>query len=115
MTAWLDNLIEAMCRNVFAGTFLAQEFTLRALLAIILVSLICGAVGSLVVGNRMAFFSDALAHCAFAGVAIGLLTALIFPAPKGAPFYTWGMSAMMVGFGIAVGLAIAFVKERSSL
>ena len=28
----------------------------------------CGAVGSLVVGGRMAFFSDALAHCAFAGV-----------------------------------------------
>ena len=28
---------------------------------------ICGMVGALVVGNRMAFFSDAMAHCAFAG------------------------------------------------
>ncbi len=42
--------------------------------------LICGAVGSLVVANRMAFFSDALAHCSFAGVAFGLLLGLILRA-----------------------------------
>src|SRR3712207_2741156 len=55
------------------GTFLSEPGNVRGLLAVILAALICGAVGSLVVGNRMAFFSDALAHCAFAGVALGLV------------------------------------------
>jgi zinc transport system permease protein len=110
MTTWLDNLIKTLCQGVFAKTFLADEFSLRAMLAILLVSLVCGAVGSLVVGNRMAFFSDALAHCAFAGVALGLLLGYFTGAETGDAYLLW-MTVTMVGFGVAVGLAIAFVRE----
>ena len=35
-------------------------YELASLLSVLLVSLVCGMVGSLVVGNRMAFFSDAM-------------------------------------------------------
>ena len=57
------------------------------------VSVICGAVGSLVMSNRMAFFSDALAHCAFAGVGIGLLIsmALRLAVNDQGLFYQWGL------------------------
>src|SRR5438094_139283 len=58
------------------GSYPAHSFIVTALLAVVIVSLICGSVGSLVIGNRMAFFSDALAHCAFAGVGLGILIAL---------------------------------------
>lgn len=101
---WFSDLISVSPLHVFP------------LLAILLVCLICGGVGSLVVGNRMAFFSDALAHCAFAGVALGILLALIFGRPlheiRGDRFLLIGS---MVGFGIVVGVLIALVREKTSL
>ena len=42
-------------------------FDFRAILSVLLVTGICGMVGALVVGNRMAFFSDAMAHCTSRG------------------------------------------------
>src|SRR5262245_4549586 len=70
---WLDPLIERLARYFPERTFFSYEFNVRAMLALLLVGLCCGAVSSLVVAGRMAFFSDALAHCAFAGVSIGFL------------------------------------------
>jgi zinc transport system permease protein len=86
---------------------------MRGCIAIVLVSLISGGVGSLVVSNRMAFFSDALAHCAFAGMAFGLLIALIFDANDVA-FRQW-ITLIRVGFGVVFGLLIAYVDDKSSL
>jgi zinc transport system permease protein len=92
------------------GGLLGEAFTIRGLLGVILVSLICGVVSSLVVSNRMAFFSDALAHCAFAGVALGLIFYLVGLASEDD-----GILAIMVAFGVLVGLAIAWVREQTSL
>lgn len=114
-TQWLEAAIKAVTRLAPARTFLSYDFNVSGLLAVILVCLICGAVGSLVVGNRMAFFSDALAHCAFAGVALGLLIGVFVGARKDSDFYRWGLPVMMVGFGAMVGLGIAFVREKSAL
>jgi zinc transport system permease protein len=112
MITWLDNLIRNLCQLFPPGTFLWYEFNMKGMLAIILVSLVCGAVGSLVVGNRMAFFSDALAHCAFAGVALGLLMGFFTGAQTDEDFLLW-MTLTTVAFGVTVGLAIAFVREVS--
>src|SRR5262249_58471750 len=104
-TQWLDWLIGQINALAPAGTFFSFDFIVRGLIAVVLVCLICGAVGSLVVGNRMAFFSDALAHCAFAGVALGLLLSIFFAAFAA---QEW-IIAVMVAFGILVGVAIAYV------
>jgi zinc transport system permease protein len=111
MITWLDNLIHFVQSLVPKGTFLSFEFNVHGIIAVILVSLICGAVGSLVVGNRMAFFSDALAHCAFAGVALGLLMG-VFTGAEDAGFALW-ITLIMVAFGGVVGLAIAVVRETT--
>jgi zinc transport system permease protein len=63
----------------------------------------------------MAFFSDALVHCAYAGVALGLLMAFLEHAPKDGPFYVIGIPLIMVGFGALVGLGTAFVREKTTL
>jgi zinc transport system permease protein len=81
-----------------------------ALISIALVGLICGLTSALVVTNRMAFFSDALAHCAFAGVALGWILRF-----AGAATGDSGILATMVVFGILVGLAIGYVREQTSL
>jgi zinc transport system permease protein len=90
-------------------------FEFRALLSVLLVTAICGMVGALVVGNRMAFFSDAMAHCAFAGVALGVLLTLALGSGKQPDAYRWLIPLVMVAFGALVGLAIALVKEKTDL
>src|SRR5437899_6581289 len=113
----MESFLEAISHvtDLLAKQLNTAQFMVNGVIAIILVSLICGAVGSLVVGNRMAFFSDALAHCAFAGVTLGLLLGLVGNASDEGVFYFWGLPAIMVGFGIGVGVAIAFVREKTAL
>src|SRR5580658_7564988 len=78
-------------------------FEFRAILSVLLVTAICGMVGALVVGNRMAFFSDAMAHCAFAGIALGILLTLFLSASadraRGVESYRWLIPLIMVAFG----------------
>jgi zinc transport system permease protein len=90
----------------------------NAFVAILLVSLICGLVSPLVVGSRMAFFSDALAHTALAGIAVGVLVLIVLTNPGAvldeSPHF-WTVPLIMVAFGAAVGLAIAFFREVTGL
>jgi len=110
---FLENLVTTFNQWWPEGTFFSFGWNVYSLLSISLVALICGAVGSLVVANRMAFFSDALAHCSFAGAAFGLLLGLILRASDES-FKQWIM-VIMIAFGIIVGLLIAFVQEKSGL
>lgn len=59
--------------------WLEFDFMKNALLAILLVSPIFGLAGTMVVNNRMAFFSDAIGHAALTGIAIGVLLGLQSP------------------------------------
>jgi len=108
---WLDRWLGWFANQFSEGNPLSSPNYLHALFAILLVSFICGSVGSLVVGNRMAFFSDALAHCAFAGVGLGLLLGLVTGAGPG-EMKPW-IPTIMVVFGILVGLGIAFVRDKT--
>jgi zinc transport system permease protein len=110
---WLDAILYRLAQQVPAETLLSSALGLRVLLALVLVSLTCGAVGSLVVGGRMAFFSDALAHCAFAGVSIGFLLFQILPGHP-ADFWTH-VTPVMIAFGLLVGLGIALVRQSTGL
>ena len=78
------------------------RFMQKALVELTLLAPMCAVMGVHVVNFRMAFFSDAISHSAFTGVALGLLL---------------GADARltMVGFALAVGLAIMAVSRKSSL
>jgi zinc transport system permease protein len=97
------------------GWFGWPGYQLGALLAVLLVSALCGMVGALVVGNRMAFFSDAMAHCAFAGISLGLLIAFATGFSAGSPELQWLLPLIMAAFGALVGAGIVFVQERTGL
>src|SRR5262245_46489293 len=117
MSEWLEGLIQSFCGLFPADSFFAGPEYVSATLALVLVGLSCGAVGSVVVGTRMAFFSDALAHCAFAGIGIGFLFFELVLEPQGVPhkqFWTW-VTPIMVAFGILVGFGIAAVREMTGL
>jgi len=74
----------------------------QALLALILLAPMCAAMGVQVVNFRMAFFSDAISHSAFTGVALGLILGM-------------EVRYAMVGFALLVGLVIVGVGSRSKL
>jgi zinc transport system permease protein len=91
-------------------------FIVKGTIAIILVSLICGGVGSLVVGKQMAFFSDALAHCAFAGISLGIIgTLLVLGGKVNDDVFEIMVLPVMVAFGVICGVGIAFVREKTAL
>ncbi len=119
-SAWLDRCIDSFAALAPANSFFAWDFNIRSLLAVILVSLCCGAIGSLVVGGRMAFFSDALAHCSFAGISIGFLVFLLLGSLLGQAardeksFWNW-VTIIMAGFGILAGCGIVWVRTRTGL
>lgn len=96
----MDAIYHLMDQLPFA--FTGDLFMKRALLAVLLVAPVCAAMGVMVVNFRMAFFSDAISHSAFTGVALGVLFGID-------PLYT------LVAFGIVVGLAIISVRRLSSL
>src|SRR5262245_57432203 len=93
-----------------------NSYEVSAVVALVLVSLTFGMVGSLVVGNRMAFFSDAMVHSAFAGVALGMLVYVLLGLTGRADAVNeWVVVLAMVVFGVLVGIGIEFVRERTGL
>lgn len=78
-------------------------FMKNALLAILIISPLFGLLSTMVVQSRMSFFSDALGHSAFTGIAIGTLCGLAEP-----------MWAAVV-FALIFSLLFTYVRRRSAL
>ena len=54
-------------------TWLSYGFMRHALLAVLLIAPLFALLSTLVISNRMVFFTDVLGHCALTGIAIGVL------------------------------------------
>jgi zinc transport system permease protein len=111
--AWFDSLLFERVAQEIGPDW--HGYDVGAFLSVILVSSICGLVGALVVGNRMAFFSDAMAHCAFAGISLGLIIAIYMGFTTQSDELQWFLPLVMALFGALVGLGIAFVRENTGL
>ena len=110
---WLDVRLGDLATTLGTTTLVLNPF-----LAVILIGITCGSVGSTVLANRMAFFSDAMAHTAFAGVALAVLQIILFAgirSTREADAYLWIIEPVMVLVGIVVGSAMVYVRERSGL
>jgi len=105
---WMTSLVGWLAE--VSGT---DSLFVKSVLAIVLVCGLCGMLGSMVVGNRMAFFSDTMAHSAFAGVALGYLSVLLSHWNKETA--TWVVPLLMVAFGVVVGIGIVYVRDQTGL
>ena len=81
----------------------SMYFMKTALLAVLVISPLFGLLSTMVVHSRMSFFSDALGHSAFTGMAIGALCGLNDP--------TWAS----VLFAVLFALLFNLVRRRSAL
>ena len=82
-------------------SFVQYDFMKNALLAILLISPLFGLTGTMVINNKMSYYSDALGHSALAGIAIGVL------------FGLQDYLLSMIIFAVLFGLALAAVKNRA--
>lgn len=110
----IDDWLHHLARLAPEGSFFSYDWNVGALIALVLVAVICGSVGSLVVGARMAFFSDALAHSAFAGVSIGFVVGTTLLTLDEDSFWS-AVTPVMLAFGMAVGFGIAWAREKTGL
>ena len=88
----------------FLFTFeLAQyDFMKNALLGVLLVTPMFGILGTMVVNNKMSFFSDALGHSALTGIAVGVM------------FGINNTLVSMLAFSILLTIAIINVKNAKT-
>ena len=78
-------------------------FMKNALLAVLVVTPLFGLLSTMVVESRMAFFSDALGHSAFTGMAIGALCGLTRP-----------VGAAVV-FAVVIALLFTLVSQKTHM
>ena len=91
----------AIC-DLLPWEMLRWEFMRNALLAVLIMSPLFGILSTMIVTGRMSFFSDALGHSAFTGIAIGCICGLAAP--------IWAA----VVFSLIFSLLFSYVRSRSN-
>lgn len=83
--------------------FIRYDFMKNALIAMIIITPLFGLLGTMIVNNRMAFFSDALGHSAFTGIAIGLVLGI------------GDTNLSMIIFAVMFALVLNWIKRRNTV
>lgn len=83
--------------------WMEYDFMKNAFLAILIITPLFGILGTMIVNNRMAFFSDALGHSAFTGMAIGILLGMT------------DTNLSMIIFAIIFALALNQIKRKKTV
>jgi zinc transport system permease protein len=91
----------AIC-DLLSLEMLQWDFMKNALLAVLLMTPLFGLTSTMIVTGRMSFFSDALGHSAFTGIAIGCICGITAP--------TWAA----VIFSVLFALLFSYVRSRSN-
>ena len=91
----------ALC-EALALEMLRWDFMKNALLALLLMAPLFGLLSTMIVTGRMSFFSDALGHSAFTGIALGCICGMTMP-----------LYAAVI-FSVLFALLFSFVRSRSN-
>ena len=95
-------VIDSVLEIILPFEFMNYEFMKNALIALILIAPIFAILGTMIVNNKMAFFSDALGHSALTGIALGSLIGIT------------NMNIGMIIFAIGFALLLNHVKNKTT-
>lgn len=98
----MTGIYQAMER-LLPFSFMQYDFMKNALLGMLIITPLFGILGTMIVNNRMAFFSDALGHSAFTGIALGMLL--------GVANTNWSM----VLFAVFFALLLNWIKQKNTV
>lgn len=96
-------IIYNILETIFTFKFMTYDFMKNAFLAIIIITPLFGILGTMIVNNNLAFFSDALGHSALTGMAIGIL------------FGIGETNISMIVFAIIFALLLNKIKRKNSV
>lgn len=92
-----------LLEHILPFQFMEYDFMKNAFLAMLIITPLFGILGTMIVNNRMAFFSDALGHSAFTGIAVGVVFGLS------------DTNLSMIIFAIAFALLLNWIKRRNTV
>lgn len=95
-------IIYKVMETILPFEWINFNFMKNALLAVLLISPLLGLTGTMIVNNKMSFFSDALGHSALTGIGIGVLL--------GVDNYM----VSMIGFALLFALCISGIIESET-
>ena len=95
------NLWYAFC-DLIRLPFLTMDFMKNALLAVLIMAPLFGLLSTMIVTGKMSFFSDALGHSGFTGIAIGVLCGAVSP------------TGWAVGLAVLFALLFTYVRNRTT-
>lgn len=88
---------------VLPFSFLEYDFMKNALLAILIITPLFAMLGTIIVNNKMAFFSDALGHSAYTGIAAGVICGVV------------DFSIPMILFAVVYALCLNRIKRKRTV
>ncbi len=97
------DMIYEILEKLLPFTWIEYDFMKNALLAILIITPLFGILGTMIVNNKMAFFSDALGHSALTGVAIGLI------------FGISDINLSMILYAVIFTLLLNSIKRKNTL
>ena len=92
------NIIE----KILPFSFMEYEFMKNAFLSLIIIAPLFGIVGTMIVNNKMSFFSDALGHSALTGIALGTIIGVS------------NYSISMIIFAVLFALLLNYIKNKKT-
>jgi len=96
------DLIYNIIEIILPFSFMEYEFMKNAFLALIIIAPLFGIVGTMIVNNKMSFFSDALGHSALTGIALGTIIGVS------------NYSISMIIFAVVFALLLNYIKNKKT-
>ncbi len=97
------NILYRILETFLPFSWTEYDFMKNAFLAVLIITPLFGILGTMIVNNRMAFFSDALGHSALTGIALGTL------------FGVADTNLSMLVFAVAFALLLNRIKRRKTV
>lgn len=88
---------------VLPFSWVDYDFMKNAMVAVLIITPLFGLLGTMIVNNRMAFFSDALGHSALTGIALGTLAGIS------------NTNLSMLVFAVAFALLLNRIKRKKTV
>lgn len=97
----MDTIYHLM-EAVLPFDFISYNFMKNALLAVLVITPLFGMLGTMIVNNKLAFFSDALGHSVFTGMAIGVILGI------------GDTNLSTIVFAVVFALLLNFIKRNNT-
>lgn len=95
------DIVYSILDSILPFDFLSFAFMKNAFIAVLLIAPLLGLTGTMIVNNKMSFFSDALGHSAMTGIAIGVMLGID------------NYILSMIGFAVFFALCISTIINSS--